>query len=92
MMKRIFRTTLSVNQETGDVLAVYFQVREGKAAEVKEFAGGAAFANYARNGKLLGVELLAPCKLSVLDRIAIDKDERRFIRQSMPKRMELVGA
>ncbi|MCC6494473.1 MAG: hypothetical protein IT424_15795 [Pirellulales bacterium] len=86
-MKRSFHTSLSINQNTGELMAVYFQVRKGKAADVKEFANGAAFGNYSRNGELLGVELLGPCKLSVLDRITPDRTERNFIRQSIPKKM-----
>jgi hypothetical protein len=88
-MKRNFHTSICVNQETGELMAVYFQVRKGKAVEVREFADGAAFANYARNGELLGIELLAPCRLSVLDRITPDRQERRFIRDSIPKKMAL---
>lgn len=90
-MKRSFHANLCINQETGDLMAVYLQVRKGKATEVKEFADGAAFANYARNGELLGVELLGPCKLSVLDRITVDRIERRFIRESIPKKMALAA-
>lgn len=89
-MKPSFAISVCTNEKTGDIMAVYFQVREGKATEVREHCEGAAFANYNRKGELIGVELLAPCKMSVLTRISKDANVKRFIREGIPRKMELV--
>src|SRR5260221_11413554 len=95
-----FSMQVEVEESTGEVTAVYFQVREGKAAKVKEFADGTVFANYNQKGELLGVEMLAACEVSVLDKIAAVEPKplrartRNFLRKSAPRVMlgELVGA
>ncbi|MBI1903889.1 MAG: hypothetical protein HYS13_22535 [Planctomycetia bacterium] len=91
-MKREFRVAVTTDKQTGRLMAVYFQVRRGKAAEVREFEQGNALANYNANGELLGIELLGPCKLKVVDQIA-EKDGvvRQFIRSNAPRKM-LVGS
>jgi uncharacterized protein YuzE len=99
-MKTNFAISVEVDKDTGRVLAVYLQVREGKAASVEEFAGGRAFANYNRDGELLGVEILAPCEIKVLDRIAktapagIRNRVKGFFRDSIPQHMvqDLIAA
>ncbi|MGH7135903.1 MAG: hypothetical protein ACREHD_09195 [Pirellulales bacterium] len=48
-----------------------------------------AFANYNRKGELLGIELLGPCRLSVLDRVAKSKPVRDFVRRVTPREMAL---
>ncbi len=80
---------VQTDARNGNLTAVYFQVRKGKAAQVKELAGGNAFANYNARGQLLGVELLAPCDIAVLDRIARKESNkvRNFFRQSVPRHM-----
>ncbi len=82
-----FAVSVEINEQTGDVMAAYFQLRRGRAATVKEFAKGAVFANYDRRGELLGIEMLAPCKASVLDRIGLQSPAKRFIKKSMPRQM-----
>ena len=79
-----FRINVETNDLTGEVLAVYFQVRKGKSATVKEYAQGNVFADYDRRGRLLGIEVLAPCEARVLDRIARHAPEKRFVRSSVP--------
>src|SRR5207302_1987158 len=54
------RVDVAIDKDTGRTLAVYFQIRNGKAAEVREIEDGVAYANYNRKGELLGVEILAP--------------------------------
>ena len=61
-----FRVSVETRNQTGEVLAVYFQVRKGKTKLTKEHAGGNVFADYDKRGKLLGIEMLAPCRASVL--------------------------
>ena len=53
-----FRVNVETNVRTGEVIAVYFQVRKGKVATTKEYADGNAFADYDRQGRLLGLNCL----------------------------------
>jgi hypothetical protein len=69
-MSKGFSVRVQAHPRTGHPLAAYFHIRDGKAEEVREFAEGAVFANYGRDGELLGVELLAPCKKSVLRKVS----------------------
>ena len=85
-----FRVNIEVEKKTGTVLAVYFQIRKGRAARVREFAEGNAFANYSATGELLGIEILGPCDITVVDKIAPREPKvRNFIRKSMPPAMAL---
>ena len=54
-----FRVSVETNDHTGEIIAVYFQVRKGKVANTKERVQDTLFADYDRKGRLLGVELLA---------------------------------
>ncbi len=88
--KRItLHTSISLDKETGGVLAVYFRVRPGKSAETREFADGNAIADYDADGSLLGVEILAPCDVTVLDKISRKepKPVKTFLRSSIPVQM-----
>jgi uncharacterized protein YuzE len=82
-----FHVNVETNDRTGEIMAVYFQVRKGKSAKVKEYADGNVFADYSRSGKLLGFEMLAPCRAVVLDKIAGEAPARRFVRQTIPRAM-----
>ena len=84
-----FQLSVETNDQTGDVVAVYFQIRKGQSAKVKEYAGGAAFADYDRKGRLLGIELLEPCKASVLSSIAEQPSAKNFVRNAVPRGMLL---
>ncbi len=86
------RVDVSVDESTGGIRAAYIRVREGKVHETREVVDGRAFADYNRAGALIGIELLAPCKVEVLERIAKKEPEpiRRFLRGSPPR--ELVPA
>jgi uncharacterized protein YuzE len=77
--------------DTGDPVAAYLRVRQGKVAETKEVSEGIAFADYSAEGLLLGVELLAPCRVAVLDRLAEKEPEpvRNFLRCGVRKEMIL---
>lgn len=81
-----------------EVQAVYIQLRAGRATDVREHADGAAFSNYDSNGDLLGIELLAPCKVELLNRLTRKLPQgpsraqaRQLIRKGVPGGM-LVGA
>jgi uncharacterized protein YuzE len=86
-----FCVSIETEDKTGAVMAVYFRVRAGKPKVTKEYADGNLFADYDRHGRLLGIEMLAPCRASVLDRIAKRAPEKRFLRDAVPRGM-LVGA
>jgi uncharacterized protein YuzE len=92
-MKTHFQITVTTDDKTGEVLAVYFYVRQGRVRETREFADGNVFADYDVNGRLLGFELLGPCKVSIVDQIAksepadVRKRTKQFIRNSAPSAM-----
>jgi len=83
---------LSVDETTGIVRAAYMRVRKGEVADTREVSEGRAFADYDDSGILLGIELLAPCSVEVLDQISAHEPEyiKRFLRGSPPR--ELVPA
>ena len=82
-----FQVNVETNNRTGEVMAVYFKVREGMSHKVKEYEKGNVFADYDRKGRLLGIEMLAPCQAQVLDRIAEHAPVRRFVKNSVPNAM-----
>lgn len=91
MDKFHFRVNIETRNQTGEVLAVYFQVRKGKTKTTKEHADGNVFADYDKHGKLLGFEMLAPCRASVLDNIAKQASAKRFVRSAIPQGMLAVS-
>ena len=88
-----FGISITTDTSTGHVLSAYFQVRRGKVHETREFADGAAFADYNKYGELLGIEVLAPCKATIVDQLAANEsvDLRRqtkeFMRRAGPREM-----
>jgi len=86
-----FQVTVETDLRSGRIMAAYLRFRKGKAAKVVEFADGNAYANYDRKGELIGVELLAPCRLSVLTKIAVQPQVRQFVRRAIPRQMALAG-
>lgn len=83
-----FQISIETDKLTGEVLAVYFSIRKGKSVKVREFCDGSAFADYDKNGRLLGIELLGPCKLSLLDKIEGNEPEaRQFMKRVAPPAM-----
>lgn len=91
MPKFAFAVMLTHNNDTGDLKAVYFRLRRGAPHETREFANGFAFADYSHEGYLLGIELLGPCSVTIVDRIAANEspaDRRRmkaFVKDSGPR-------
>lgn len=87
----MLRTSIEVDDRTGNVLAVYFFIRPGKPAETREYANCRAMADYDRDGILLGIELLGPCEVSILDKISRNqpKPVKNFLRKSIPVEMAL---
>ena len=90
MKSLAFSISFEVEKATGELLAVYFQIRKGKSAKTREFADGNAFANYTVNGQLLGIELLGPCSITVVDQIAPKEPQvKRFVRDNIPRAMAI---
>lgn len=84
-----FRLEVSYSETTGDPVAAYLRIREGKVVETREIREGIAFADYGAEGFLVGIELLAPCPLEVLDRLSEKEPEsvRQFLRAGVRKEM-----
>lgn len=88
-----FGVQVTVNEATGKPISVYFQVRRGRVHETREFADGAAFADYDRSGGLLGIELLSPCRVSIVDQLAANEpinlrtETKKFMRNAGPRQM-----
>ena len=92
MKKKIaLRAEVEVDEQTGKVEAVYFYIRSGEVAETREYADGRALADYDRRGNLLGVELLEPCEVAILDKISRREPTpiKTFLRGSIPRQMAL---
>jgi uncharacterized protein YuzE len=88
--KHNFSVSVEVNRLTGEVIAAYFTIRKGKVNETREFAEGRAFADYDSRGRLLGLELLGPCDVAVLEKIpGRDVIAKRFLRTAAPREMVL---
>lgn len=83
---------LSIDEESGAIRAAYLRVRAGQVDETHEVAEGKVFADYDAKGALLGIELLAPCAVEILENIAAQEPEpiKRFLRGGAPR--ELVPA
>lgn len=84
--------SVSVDEKTGHLRAASIRVRAGEVSETREIAEGRSFADFDASGSLLGIELLAPCDVAVLDNLAAMEPEpvRQFLRGSPPR--ELVPA
>lgn len=91
MSKPYFNVNIETVTDTGELKAVYFRVRKGKVHETRELVIGTAYADYDRRGDLLGIELLGPCRVTVLDH-HINREPasiRRFVKRSMPRQMAM---
>lgn len=73
---------VTVDEQTGHVVAAYFHIRKGKAAKTKVFRDGLVLADYNADGKLIGVELLGTCDTSLLDAIPLEKRAKTFVRNA----------
>jgi hypothetical protein len=87
MKEPVFRMEASFDDETGRTVATYLRTREDKVAETKEIKEGLAYADYDAGGLLLGIELLGPCEVELLESIADREPEavRRFLKNSVPR-------
>ncbi len=87
MSKPIFRVETSIDDDTGDLVAVYLRVRAGDVAETKEVEEGIVYADYDSHGELLGIELLGSCDIAVLERVTANEPEavKHFLRSGAPR-------
>lgn len=85
---------VSIDENTGIVRTAYCRIRSGEVADTREVLEGRAFADYDAKGFLLGVEILAPCKVEILDRLVECESEpiKRFMRGSPPKELLLASS
>ena len=93
MKKFSFNASLSVDENTGDVIAVYLTLRAGQVEHTKEIIDGKAFADYDADGILLGIELLSPCLVAVLDKFTEQEPEsvHQFLRKAAPRDLLLTA-
>lgn len=90
-MEMQFAMQVTVDEGTGSPISVYFQVRQGKVHETREFADGAAFADYDKDGQLLGIELLSTCRVTIVDQLAahepaeLRQRTKKFMRENGPR-------
>ena len=89
MINPKFHLEISYNETIGDPVAAYLRIREGKIIQTKEISEGVAFADYGADGLLIGIELLAPCRLAPLDWVSEKEPESvcRFLRAGVHKEM-----
>lgn len=76
----------------GTLEAAYITVRDGKAARTKEIVEDIALADYDSRGRLIGIEILAPVKLSKLTPLVEEKRRkpfRAFLRAQAPEDLVL---
>jgi uncharacterized protein YuzE len=85
------QTVLQIDKRTGAVGAVYFQLRKGRVAETEEVIEGTAFVDYDKKGQVLGVELLAPCKVTALDKIVRKEPPqvKRLLKGAIPRELAI---
>jgi uncharacterized protein YuzE len=81
-----FELSLS-GRNDGTLEAAYFRFKKGKVKRTKEVIQDTLMADYDDKGELLGIEVLAPVRLSVLAKqveAPRRSSFRKFIRQSAP--------
>ena len=92
-MNLSFGVEVTVDAKTGRPISAYFQIRRGRVHETREFADGGAFADYDHAGDLLGIELLSPCRVAIVDQLAanepdsVRRDTKRFMKNVGPRQL-----
>ncbi len=74
-----FELSISARDD-GTLEALYIRLRVGKVAKTKEISEDVLLADYDSRTKLLGIEVLAPVKLSRITRL-VDEDRRKPLRR-----------
>ncbi len=76
----------------GTLEAVYITVRDGMAAKTKEVIEDILLADYDNRGRLVGIEILAPVKISKLTPLVDEKRRkpfRNFVKMQAPQDLVL---
>ena len=84
-MQPEYSVSLSIDKATGRLLSVYFGIRLGKSFKTAELADGKVLADYDRKGRLLGVEMIAPCTAKVLNQIDVEEPVKAFVKNMIPR-------
>lgn len=87
-----FQISLS-GRSDGTLEAMYIRLREGTVARTEEIKEDVLLCDFDRRGNLLGIEILAPVKLSKLTQLVsrpMRRPFRRFVGSAAPE--ELVEA
>lgn len=75
----------------GTLEAVYIQILDAVVHATKEIKPDVMLADYTDDGRLIGIEILSPVKLSELERVVkqqkLRKNFRRFVEASAPREM-----
>lgn len=77
----------------GTVEAVYILLKDDRAARTEEIIEDILLADYNRRGELVGIEILAPVKITKITRL-VDEPRRKYLRRFVQARAphELVVA
>ena len=79
--RRLIGFEMSISaRDDGTLEAVYILVRDRKVAKTVEILPDILMADYDRRGELVGIEILAPVKLSRLTSL-VEKPKRRSFRR-----------
>lgn len=76
----------------GTIEAVYILVRDDKAARTKEIVEDILLADYNSRGQLVGIEILAPVKITKITTLVEEPRRRlfrRFVRDRAPEELVL---
>lgn len=74
-------------RDDGTIEVVYITLRDGKAARTREVIEDVLLADYDNRGRLIGIEILAPVRLSKLTPLVEEKRRkpfRNFVRTQAP--------
>jgi uncharacterized protein YuzE len=87
----MFEISIS-GRDDGTIEAMYISVADGKIAKTKEIEEDALLADFDSRGRLLGLEVLAPVKISDLlkqVKTPTKKAFKRFIQYTAPSELVL---
>lgn len=75
-------------RDDGTLEAAYIRFKQGRVAETREIIEDVLLADYTSGGVLLGIEILAPVKISDLTNLVDPprrRSFRRFIKRTAPR-------
>ena len=81
-------------RDDGTLEAAYIRLSRSKVAKTKEIVEDILLADYNASGDLIGIEILAPVKLSQLTKLVDERKRRqfrRFVQHSAPHELVLTS-